>query len=85
MFVFLLLKEKKKAKKIDNWNFWFWEAFGFFWSKNGRFVTHNCFSENVLLKPLFIVFWGARFLDQVVKKGKIWTPTPPKNQNLADN
>ena len=33
-FVFLLFKEKKKGKKITGIS-----GFGFFWSKNGRFVT----------------------------------------------
>ena len=28
--------------------------FGFFLSKNGRFVTHNCFSKIGVLKPLFL-------------------------------
>ena len=26
-------------------------GFGFFGSKNGRFVTHNCFSKIASLKP----------------------------------
>ena len=48
--VFWLLKEKKIGKKNDNWNLWIL----FFWSKNGRFVTHNCFSKKKGLKPLFL-------------------------------
>ena len=29
-------------------------GFGFVLSKNGRFMTHICFSKNALLKPLFL-------------------------------
>ena len=37
-------------------------GFGYFGSKNGRFVTHSCFPKLVLQNPYFIVFWGrARF------------------------
>ena len=55
--------------------------FGIFWSKNGRFVTHICFSKNRPWNPYFYsVFWGARFLGQVVKKGKFWTPTQKRRK-----
>ena len=30
--------------------------FGFFWSKNGRFVTHNCFSKKGPESTIFVVF-----------------------------
>ena len=57
-------------------------GFGFYLSKNGRFVTQNCFPQNGLLKPLFLLcFLGARFFGQVVKKGKFWTPTKKKKKN----
>ena len=50
--------------------------FRFFWSKNGRFVRHMCFPKKKFAEtPIFIVFLGTRFLGQVVKKGKFWTPT----------
>ena len=55
--------------------------FGFFWSKNGRFVTHNCFSKKKALKPLFLqCFLCARFLGQVVKKRKFWTPSQKRRK-----
>ena len=45
--------------------------------RDAHLFFKKCFAET----PLFIVFWGAHFLDQVVKKGKIWTPT----KKLIDN
>ena len=68
-------------KRVQNLNFWIW----IFLSKNGRFVTHNCFSTNALLKPQFLsCFLVARFLGQVVKKGHFWTPSK-KKRILTDN
>ena len=46
--------------------------FGFFLSKNGRFVTHNFFPKKQAETPIFIVFLGARFLGQAVKKKAIF-------------
>ena len=49
--------------------------------KNRIFVTHMCFPKKSLLKPLFLLcFLGARFLGQVVKKGKFWTPTQKRRK-----
>ena len=46
--VFLLLPEKKRQKMITGIS-------GFVYlSKNGRFVTQNCFSKFCSLKPLFL-------------------------------
>ena len=40
-----------------------------------------CFPKKSLLKPLFLqCFLGARFLGQVVKKGKFWTPTQKRRK-----
>ena len=50
MFVFFIVVREEKGQKNDNWNFWIWD----FLSKNGRFVTQNCFPQNGLLKPLFL-------------------------------
>ena len=47
--------------------------FWFFGSKNGRFVTHNCFSKK------------RAFLGQDVKKKGNFEKTPKKKKNLADN
>ena len=76
--MFLLLEEKEKGKKNDNWNFWIC-----YLSKNGRFVTHICFSKNALLKPLFLLcFLGARFLAKLSKKGN--SGHPPKTKENFD-
>ena len=79
--VFLLLKEKKIGKKNNNWNLWILV----FWSKNGRFVTHNCFSNKRAWNPyIYSVFLGSGFVGQGVKKGKFWKATQ-KKKNLTDN
>ena len=75
---FLLLKEKKKAnKKNDNWNFWFWVFVG---PKMAVSWGITAFQKNLAETPIFIVFLGARFLGQVVKKGKFSTPTKKKEK-----
>ena len=49
--------------------------FWFFWSKNGRFVTHICFPKKGL-KPLFYSVLGvSAFWAKVSKKGKFWKAT----------
>ena len=58
--------------------------FWVFWSKNGRFVTHNSFSKKWPKTPIFIVFFGFSFLGQDVKKGNFEKP-PKKRKNLTDN
>ena len=57
--------------------------FGLFWSKNGRFVTHNSFSKkNLAETPIFIVFFlGARPLGQGVKKEKIENTAKKENND----
>ena len=51
--------------------------FGIFLCKNGRFVTHNFFPKKAET-PIFIVFLGAHFLGQGVKKGNFWIPRQKK-------
>ena len=62
-------------------------GFGFFLSKNGHFVTVNCFCFFGLLKPLiYIVFLGCapfgpscqkrHFLDQKKEHWKVWRFSP---------
>ena len=59
-------------------------GFGFL-SKNGRFVTHNCFSKKLAETPIFIVFFGVRaFWAKVSKKGDFGHP-PKKEKILTDN
>ena len=59
-------------------------GFGFFLSKNGRFVTQNCFPQNWFAEtPIFIVFFGCalsgpscqkrEILETHQKRKKIWT------------
>ena len=43
-------------------------------------MTHICFQKNLAETPIFIVFLGARFFGQVVKKEKFWTPTKNKRK-----
>ena len=59
--------------------------FGFFWSKNGRFVTHNFFPKKIGWNPYFYSVFGCafsgprcqkrQFLDTLSKKGKFWLIT----------
>ena len=51
-----------------------------FLSKHGSFVTHICFPKKPAETPIFIVFLGARFLGQVVKKGH--SGHPPKKGKI---
>ena len=56
-------------------------GFVFFLSKSGRFVTHNCFCNNALLKtPIFIGFFGCALSGPSCQKKAIWTP--PKNRKF---
>ena len=50
-FVFLVVEREEKGKKKMITGIY---EFGFFLSKNGRFVTQNCFSKIGLLKPVFL-------------------------------
>ena len=52
----LVLKREEKKQKNDNLNFGVW-VLG---SKNGRFMTVNCFSFLLCCNPYFIVFWGCQ-------------------------
>ena len=64
MLVFLLLQEKKKAKKNDNWNFWIC-----LFVPKWPFRDTELFSKKwVAETPIFIVFWGARFLAKLSKR-----------------
>ena len=76
---FLFLKEKKARKKMITGIY----EFGFFLSKNGRFVTHNFCPKKIGWHPYFYsvfvcAFSGPRcqkrqFLDTLSKKRKILT------------
>ena len=55
--------------------------FWVFWSKNGRFVTHNCFSKKKGPEtPIFIVFFGCAFSGPRCQKGKFCKATQKKGK-----
>ena len=57
--------------------------FGFFWSKNGRFVTHICFPKKAPETPIFIVFFGCALSGpRCQKKGNF--EKPPKKKEKFD-
>ena len=59
-------------------------GFGFFWSKNGCFVTHIFFKKEKAETPIFIVFGGCALFGPSCQKRKIWTPNQ-KKKILTDN
>ena len=75
---FVFEREKKARKKMITGI----SEFGFFLSKNGRFVTHNFFpKKNRLKTPIFIVFFGCGvFWAKVSKKGNFWIPCQKKRK-----
>ena len=55
--------------------------FRFFWSKNGRFVTHMCFPKKRFAEtPIFIVFFGCALFGPSCQKRKFWTPTQKRGK-----
>ena len=46
-----------------------------FLSKNGRFVTHICFSKKRAWNPNFIVFFGCALFGPRCQKREIWKAT----------
>ena len=58
-------------------------GFGFSLSKNGRFVTNNCFSESGVLKPLFLLCFGVRVSGPSCQKREILDSHHKKS--LTDN
>ena len=50
-----------------------------FFSKNGRFVTVNCFSRIGCWNPYLYRVLGCAFFGPSCQKGKFWTP-PPKTK-----
>ena len=82
MFVFFVVEREENRQKQMTTGI---SGFGFFWSKNGRFVTHMFSSKKVCWTLIFIVFWAARFLGHIVKKEILDTPHHQKRENLTDN
>ena len=74
--VFLLLKEKKIGQKMITEIY----KFGFFWSKNGRFVTHICFPKERAWTPIFVVFWGWALFGPRCQKREILKSHPKKEK-----
>ena len=57
--------------------------FWFFWSKNGRFVTHMLFFQRKVAEtPIFIVFLGCALFGPSCQKRGIWTPNQKKKFSL---
>ena len=55
--------------------------FWFFWSKNGRFVTHICFPKKRAWNPYFYRVLGvSAFWAKVSKKGNFEKPTQKKEK-----
>ena len=79
--MFFVFEREKKARKMITGI----SEFGFFLSKNGRFVTHNFFPTKQAETPIFIVFLGARFLGQGVKKRQFLDTLSKKKKILTDN
>ena len=60
--------------------------FGIFWSKNGRFVTHICFSKKKGPEtPIFIVFFGCALFGPSCQKREILDTHPKKKKIFTDN
>ena len=79
---FVLLKEKKTGKKMITGIY----EFGFFWSKNGRFVTHNCFSKKKNPETtIFIVFFVCALCGPSCQKREILDTQPKKKKIFIDN
>ena len=79
MCVFYVVEREEKGKKMITEIY----EFGFL-SKNGRFVTHICFSKNTCWNPYFYsVFWVRAFWAKVSKKEIL--DTHQKGKKLTDN
>ena len=74
---FFVVERRKQEKMITEiYEFWF------FWSKNGRFVTHNCFSKKRPETPNFIVFFGCAFFGPRCQKREILKSHPKKRKKF---
>ena len=56
-------------------------GFGIFWSKNGRFVTHNFFQKRIGRNPYFYSVLGVRVFWAKLSKKAIFVH-PPKKENF---
>ena len=56
--------------------------FGFFGPKMAVSWRITSFQKKLPETPIFIVFLGARFLGQGVKKGNFWIPCQKKKENF---
>ena len=78
--VFLLLKGKKTSKKMIIGISGFW----FFWSKNGRFVTHMFFVKKKFVETsIFIVFLGCALLGPSCRQKREILDTHPKKKKIS--
>ena len=75
---FLFLKKKKGKKKMITGIY----EFGFFWSKNGRFVTHNFFPKKIAWKPYFYSVLGCAFSGPRCQKRQFLDTLSKKKENF---
>ena len=59
--------------------------FGFFWSKNGRFVTHNFFPKKIAWNPYFYSVFGCAFSGPRCQKRQFLDTLSKKKKILTDN
>ena len=59
--------------------------FGIFWSKNGRFVTHICFSKKRPWNPYFYSVFGCALFGPSCQKRDILDTHPKKKKIFTDN
>ena len=60
--------------------------FRFFWSKNGRFVTHMFFPKKKFAEtPIFIVFFGCALFGPSCQKRENLDTHPKKKKIFTDN
>ena len=75
-------REENRQKKMITGIYEFW----FFWSKNGRFVTHICFPKKKAPEtPIFIVFLGCALFGPSCQKREIVDTHPKKKKIFTDN
>ena len=75
--MFFVVEREKKSQTNDNWNFWIWVLFVQKWPFRDAYLSfEKCLAET----PISIMFLGARFFGQVVKREIL--DTPQKREKL---
>ena len=81
LFVFFVVEREENRQKMITGISGFW----FFWSKNGRFVTHVFFQKKFAEAPFFTMFLGCALLGPSCQKREILDTHPKKKKILIDN